>query len=258
MPDLSRRLARGGLAVFVVGLVAVGCSGGFGARPTVDTIPVNPIRPRVTPTPGPEAAAIAAFVDLVTADDFSYRVSFKGGVGLSTAQLPIEGHSDVSGQDVSTTFTYDLSAEYAHLPDPIRLSVRAVDGKGYMRLDGGGWTTIKVGVEDQTTTAFWAVTDVRSVTYLGVDERDSGTFYRISVRDAVLIHPVTIPFQIRSEKVRRTALELLIDAAGRPIVGTWTADNQARVGDSGQLQGIGYELRLTFSKLGEPFEIRAP
>ncbi len=120
------------------------------------------------------------------------------------------------------------------------------------------WGTIKVGVEDQTTTAFWAVTDARSVKYLGVDERESGTFYRISVRDAVLIHPVTIPFMIRSEKVRTTSLEILIDEQGQPVIGTWKAENQARVGNSGQLQGIDYELRLTFSKLGDRFDISAP
>jgi hypothetical protein len=74
----------------------------------------------------------------------------------------------------------------------------------------------------------------------------------------VLIHPVTIPFNIRAEKVRTTSLEVLIDEDGRPAIGTWKAENQARVGDSGQLQGVDYELKLTFSKLGDPVGITAP
>jgi hypothetical protein len=51
---------------------------------------------------------------------------------------------------------------------------------------------------------------------------------------------------------------VLIDADGHPAIGTWKAENQARVGDSGQLQGVDYELKLTFSKLGEPVKIAAP
>lgn len=257
MSTAQRRLLRRPVALLVAALVVAAC-GSSAARPTVDTNPVNPIRPRVTATPGAEATAIASFIEFISADDVSYRVAFKGGVGLSTAQLPIEGRTDVAGMDFATTFTYDFSEEYSDLPDPIKVAVRGVDGKGYMRRNSGSWATIKVGGDGQTTTAFWAVTDARSVRFLGVEERASGTFYRISVPDAVLIHPVTIPFMIWSEKVRRTTLEVLIDEAGRPAIGTWTAENQARVGDSGQLQGIDYELRLTFSKLGDTFDISAP
>jgi hypothetical protein len=259
---LGRALGRslGRLSVVAaVAIVVSACSGlGFGARPTLDTTPVNPIRPRMTATPGPQHVAMAAFVDLVTAEDFSYHVAFKGGVGLSTAQLPIDGHMDVSGADFRSVFTYDFSEEYADLPDPIRLDVRGVDGEGFMRRNTGSWATIKVGVKDQTTPPFWAITSIRDIKHVATEERDSGTFYRISVPRAVLIHPVTIPFNIRAEKVRTTSLEVLIDADGHPAIGTWKAENQARVGDSGQLQGVDYELKLTFSKLGEPVKIAAP
>jgi hypothetical protein len=256
MSGIHRRpLFRLAAALAVVAVVGA-CTGS--ARPTLDTTPVNPIRPRMTATPGPEAVAIAAFVDLVTADDASYRVAFKGGVGLSTAQLPVEGRTDVQGADFRSTFAYDFSDEYADLPNPIKLDVRGVDGKGHMRRDGGRWATMKVNVKDQMASPFWAVTEARGIKYLGVDARESGTFYRIALPDAVLIHPVTIPFNIRSEKVRTTSLEILIDEQGHPVIGTWKAENQARVGNSGQLQGIDYELRLTFSRIGDDFDISAP
>jgi hypothetical protein len=185
-------------------------------------------------------------------------VAFKGGVGLSTAQLPIEGRTDVHGADFRSTFSYDFSDEYADLPKPIKLDVRGVDGAGHMRRDSGRWATIKVNVKGQTASAFWGVSEARGIRFLGVDVRDSGTFYRLALPDTVLIHPVTIPFNIRSEKVRTTSLEILIDEQGRPAIGTWKAENQARVGNSGQLQGIDYELRLTFSKVGDDFDISAP
>lgn len=255
-----RRRPLGRISLIAVAAILVtACSGlGFGARPTLDTTPVNPIRPRMTATPGPQHVAMAAFVELVTAEDFSYRVSFKGGVGLSTAQLPIEGHMDVSGANFRSVFTYDFSKDFADLPDPIRLDVRGVDGEGFMRRNTGSWATIKVGVKDQTTPPFWAVTSIADLKHISIDERESGTFYRILVPRAVVIHPVTIPFNIRSEKVRTTSLELLIDEDGRPAIGTWKAENQARVGNSGQLQGVDYELKLTFSRLGEAVEIKAP
>ena len=259
MSIADRRLIRRLGVLLAVVLIAVACAGrsGFATTnpaPTGATVP----SPRGTPAPKPEELAMAAFVELVSAADFSFRVTYTGGVGLTTDQLPIEGRTDVVGQDLSTVFTYDFSKEYSDLPDPIKVSVRAVDGKGYMRRDSGKWGTIKVGVAGQTTTLFWAVTGIADLKYLGPAETEAGTLYRISVPRTVLIHPVTIPFNIRSEKVRTTSLEVLIDAKGRPVSGTWKADNQARVGNSGQLQGIAYELRLTFSKLGGDFEIKAP
>lgn len=258
MPITHRRLVQhrtATLAVALVALVALGC-GGLGARPTVDTQPVNPIRPRMTATPGPQHVAMDAFAELVTAEDFSYRVSFKGGVGLSTANFPIEGRMDVAGPDFASAFTYDLSGEIAGLDKPLRLSVRLVDGQGYARFQSGAWTEVDLVEARQMTTAFAGVTSVRDIRYIGAEERDSGTFYRISVPKAVLIHPFTIPGNPTSEKVRRTTLEVLIDSAGQPVIGTWTSENQARVG--GQLQGVDYELRLTFSKLGDDIDVSAP
>ncbi len=256
-----RRIGTSLAVVLAVVLTVAACGVGGSARPTMNTVPVNPIRPRLTPSPGPQDEAIARFVELVMAEDFSYRVAFKGGVGLSTAQLPIDGRTDVAGADFTTTFTYDFSKElkkFPDLPDHMKLSVRGVDGKGYMRRDSGSWSKIKVGAKGETSTAFWAVTAPKDITFVATDERESGTFYRILVPNAVLIHPITVPYSVRAEKVRTTSLEILIDADGRPVIGTWKASNQARVGQSGQLQGIAYELRLTFSRLGEPVEISKP
>lgn len=51
-------------------------------------------------------------------------------------------------------------------------------------------------------------------------------------------------------------LDLLIDGQGRPVRGTAEIDGRGRV--SGQLQEIVIDLKITFTKVGEPVSISAP
>ena len=60
------------------------------------------------------------------------------------------------------------------------------------------------------------------------------------------------------EKVDASKLELVIDDKGQPRRGTWELIARARVGRSGQLQRVEYELELRFSKVGDKLTIRRP
>ena len=165
---------------------------------------------------------------------------------------------DVSGADFASSWTYDLSRDYPGA-GKIRVEVRAVKGKGYIRSDGGSWKPMKgFNVATDTYAPFKAVETVKDVAYLGPTTIDGTEYHKVSIPKTVLMHPTTIPGLVRQEKVDGSTLELVIDDKGRPRRGAWHLKAQARVGQSGQLQRIEYDLDLQFSKVGEKLTIKRP
>ena len=206
--------------------------------------------------PKPYELAIAAFVKSVTGKKLSYRITYEGTTALSADTLPIAGRMDVSGADFASSWTYDLTKDYGI--GKIRVEVRGVKGKGYIRTDGGSWKTIKNFDAAESYVPFKAVTTVEDVTYLGPATIDGTEYHKFSIPKAVLIHPTTLPGLVKEEKVDDSKLELVIDDKGRPRRGTWDLKARARVGQSGQLQRVEYELDLRFSKVGDKLTIKRP
>jgi hypothetical protein len=178
-------------------------------------------------------------------------------VRLSTDILPISGAMDVAGPNFGTSFTYNLEPEYPGLGKH-RVQLRAVGGKGWIRRGSAAWQAIKSYGVAQSYVPFKGVKKAADVRYAGPVEIGGKTFHKVAVRDALLIHPNTIPYQVYSEKVDDSEIEFLIDGAGRPRSGTWTLRSQARVGDSRQLQRIVYDLKVTFSNVGSKISIKRP
>lgn len=216
------------------------------------------VTPKPSRAPKPFDLAIAAFVDSVSSKKLSYRIAFDGKTSLSADTLAIEGRMDVSGADFASSWTYDLSRDYPGA-GKIRVEVRAVKGKGYIRTDGGAWKPIKsFDVATDTNVPFKSVGSVKDVTYLGPATIDGTEYHKVSIPNAVLIHPTSIPGLVREEKVDGSTLELVIDDQGLPRRGTWELKARARVGESGQLQRVEYELDLAFSKVGANLTIKRP
>ena len=223
--------------------------------------PPNPSAVAVAPsatlaTPG-DTAAIAAFVKSVTGGKLSYRMGFKGAVAATVDRLPIVGSMDVSGANFASSFTYDYSHDYRGV-GKIRVQTREVARKGYARIGSAGWKTLSGYGKEDSNVPFAAVQSIDDVTFLGPTKAAGRVAYRVSIPDAVLIHPGTIVGNIASERVGRTTLELVIDDQGRPIVGDWKLVGRARIGASGQLQEIVYDLHLTFSRIGVKVTIARP
>lgn len=245
-------------------LAAVGCGGG-GAVVVPSTPPsivpgASPsiAAPTAEPTTQAHVAAIEAFVAGVTSGSMTYRVGYDGHVSGSADLIPVKGAMDVAGEDFAASFTYDFSVQYAEL-DAYKVQVRGVDGKGYIRRGNGSWTSIKGFGLDDSYVPFKGIGATSDVRYLGSTEVDGKTLFRVSIPEALLIHPTTIPYEIRKEKVDQTTLEVLIDETGRPISGAWTLRGQARVGTGiGQLQRIVYDLDVRFAKVGTEISIDKP
>jgi len=121
-----------------------------------------------------------------------------------------------------------------------------------------GWQTLSGYGKEDSNVPFAAVQAVDDVTFLGPTKSAGRVAYRVSIPDAVLIHPGTIVGNVASERVGKTTLELVIDDQGRPIVGDWKLVGRARIGASGQLQEIVYDLHLTFSRIGVKVAIARP
>jgi hypothetical protein len=225
---------------------------------TSSTSPSSAASVRPSPTPPAFVKAIEAFADKVTSGKLTYRVGFKGTARSSTHTLPIAGSMDVAGPDFASSFTYDWSGEAAGY-GKVRVQVRGVDDKGYIKSGSGDWRSIKNFGIGQSYVLFKNVKSSRNVRYLGVVRAGGKTYHKVGVTGALLMHPNTLPYLFAKEKVDETRLEVVIDDAGRPRSGTWSMRAQARVGDGdGQLQRLAYDLDLTFSKVGSKISIKRP
>ena len=266
VPDDRRSLRwRVVVAVLSAALIVASCGRDLSAL-TSSSDPAapsgSPAATAVTPTAKPSRApkahelAIAAFVKSVTSKTLSYRITYEGKTALSADTLPIAGQMDVSGADFAASWTYDLTKDYGL--GKWRMDVRAVKGKGYIRSDGGAWKSIKGFDASDSYVPFKTVTTVKDVTYLGPAKIDGTEYHKVSIPKAVLIHPTTLPGLVKQEKVDESKLELVIDDKGQPRRGTWELRARARVGQSGQLQRVEYELDLRFSKVGAKLTIKRP
>jgi hypothetical protein len=222
-----------------------------------ETLPIpDPVTAKPSRAPKPYDLAIAAFVKSVASKKLSYRITYEGKTALSADTLPIAGRMDVSGADFAASWTYDLTKDYGI--GKIRVEVRGVKGKGYIRTDGGAWKAMKSYDASDSYVPFKAVATVDDVTYLGPATIDGTEYHKVSIPKAVLIHPTTLIGAVKEEKVDETKLELVIDDKGQPRRGSWELRARARVGQSGQLQRVEYELDLRFSKVGDKLTIRRP
>jgi hypothetical protein len=225
--------------------------GATASIPTTTTATARPSR-----APKAYEVAIAAFVKSVTSKKLSYRVTYDGETALSADTLAIAGRMDVSGADFAASWTYDLTKDYGI--GKIRIEVRGVKGNGYIRTAGGAWKAIKNYDASDSYVPFKAVKSVDDVKYLGPATIAGTEYHKVSIPEAVLIHPTTLPGLVKQEKVDASKLELVIDDKGQPRRGSWELKARARVGESGQLQRVEYELDLQFSKVGAALTIKRP
>ncbi|HSL77978.1 MAG TPA: hypothetical protein VK867_13620 [Candidatus Limnocylindrales bacterium] len=256
-----RRLASLVAASVVAASVAAACLPAPRST-TATATPVGSAQPGATakPSPTPKAfvAAIEKFTDRVTSGKLTYHIAFTGVVSASADQLPIIGSMDVAGADFASSFTYDFSRDYDGI-GKVRVQVRGVKGKGFLKSGAAAWRAIKGFGAGQSNVPFKAVKAAQDVRYLGAVTTGGKTYHKIGVTGAVLIHPNTIPGMSQKEQVDDTQLEIVIDDAGRPRSGTWKLWGKSRVGEGqGQLQRIVYELDLTFSKVGGKIAIKRP
>jgi hypothetical protein len=266
-PGMSVRPRLGpvtGAAFVAVALVA-GClppprvAGGT-AAPIGSGADAPPSAVAPPPSHAPEAhdAAIAAFAQQVASGKLTYHVAFTGDLRASVDRLPIAGQMDVAGNDFATNFTYDFEPDYPGA-GKVRVQVRGVGGKGWIKRGSASWKPFKTFGVDQSYVPFKTIKAPTDVKYLGPVKLEGKTYHKIAVLDALLIHPNTVPYQIQKEVVKDTHLEVVIDDAGLPRVGTWSLRGQARIGaGNGQLQNVVYDLALTFSKVGSRISVQRP
>jgi hypothetical protein len=255
-----RHLASVVAAAFVAASLAAACL----PPPRSSTATASPsaagpgATSKPSPTPKPFIAAIDKFTARVTSGKLTYHVAFKGVVSASADQLPIVGSMDVAGADFASSFTYDFSRDYDGI-GKVRVHVRGVKGKGYLKSGAAAWRSIKGFGVAQSYVPFKTVKVADDIRYLGAVTTGGKTYHKIGVTGAVLIHPNTIPGMSQKEEVDDTQLEVVIDDDGRPRSGSWKLWGKSRVGEgSGQLQRVVYELDLTFSKVGEKISIKRP
>jgi hypothetical protein len=256
------RVALLAATAIIVASVAAGCLPAPRSTTSGPTTPSSSAAAqtsgRPSPTPKVFAKAIEAFTKRVASGKLTYHVAFKGNVRASINLLPIAGAMDVAGGDFASSFTYDFSHDYVGM-GKVRVQVRGVHGKGFVKSGAAAWRPIKNFAEGQSYDLFKAVRSIDDVKYLGAVRVSGKTLHKIGVVRALLIHPNTLPGMSQREEVDDTELQVVIDDAGRPKSGSWKLWGKSRVGEnSGQLQRVVYEVDLTFSKVGSKISIKRP
>lgn len=249
--------ARSIILALAVGLVVVACGSISAPRaPVVPDAPVVTSAPAATasPTSSAHTAAIAAFVESVASRELTYRIDYTGTVSWSSRTTKIKGSMTVAGEDFAAAWRYLFEGVPVH-----DLQVRGVNGKGYIKREGKAWASLKNYDLNDSYVPFKRVTDTSNVKYLGPVEVGGKILHRISIPEALLIHPTTIPYNVKKEKVEQLTLEVRIDDKGKPRTGTWELRSQARIGEGvGQLQRVVYQLELKFSKVGAKLTVKKP
>jgi hypothetical protein len=254
-PARSAGVAARSIAVaMTLGMVVAAC--GSLAVPRVSVAPVVTRAPTAaaSASPSTHAAAIAAFVESVTSKELTYRIEYTGELRMSTRIVKVKGAMTVVGEDFAASWRYDF-----HDVPSYDVQVRGVKGKGYIKRDAKAWASIKNFDAADSYVPFKRVTDTSDVKYLGSVDVDGKTLHRIAIPEALLMHPTTIPYAVKKEKVEALVLEVRIDDKGVPRTGTWELRSQARIGEGvGQLQRVVYELKLKFSKVGAKLTVKKP
>jgi hypothetical protein len=231
--------------------------GGLASAPPASALasPAGPSPETAASESAPPGAATAlAVLDGLRAfaedPDQTFRVSFTGDSRHTTDILKVKGTLDVSGDDAALGATFRFPGQGTG-----RTDYRLVNGTDWVRFDKGAWRGLKSPEPQVVLDPFAGFHDGSRVQYLGPVE-GADDEYQVQLSGTYL-HPVLIPAtNLTAEKVTKTKLLLITDAAGIPIRGTWNMRGQGRV--SGQLQAIAIDLDLTFSKIGEPLTIKKP
>lgn len=191
------------------------------------------------------------FFALATDKKFAYQATFTGEERQTVDILPIsKGLLQVNGADVRVVATFTYSGR-----DRIAVEHRSVGGRGWLRFGANAWQRLTRFGAAQSMAAFAAVHAPPDVVYGGPITTGGKTVYRVSMK-SVIVNPIMIPFTNLSDAaVTDSALQLLIDAAGRPLSGTATITGRGRI--SGQLQEIVIDLKLAFIKVGQKVTISA-
>lgn len=257
-PARTAGVAARSIAFALVLAVVVAACGSL-AIPRVSVAPVVPpvtSAPAATASSSPSThkAAIAAFVESVATNKLTYRVDYSGEMRMSTRIVKVKGSMTVVGEDFAASWTYDF-----HDIPSYDVQVRGVKGKGYIKREGKAWASLKNYDLNDSYVPFKRVAETGDVKYLGSVEVDGKMLHSIGVPEALLMHPTTIPYAVKKEKVEALILEVRIDDKGVPRTGTWELRSQARIGEGvGQLQRVVYELKLKFAKVGDKLTVKKP
>jgi len=235
--------------LLLAGLALAGCDLSAQEPTVLATLTVDPTP---TPTLSPGKAAMEAFVLRVLAGDLTYHAAFTGTVSGAANSIEVKGALDAAGADYQTATTYRFVGEPSRA-----VSVRYVDGKAWMKVDKARWARIEGFTPTDTNSLFAFITTARDVTFVKSETVAGKIFHHVAFVRSQPMTPDQIPADnLTSESVTRSKVDLVLDADGKPVSGSWRVEGRGRV--SGQLQEILIQLELTFSKVGAKIVIKAP
>lgn len=266
----------------IVALVAGGCSSlGLGSSPSPSPSPApaslppspsplpSPRKASLPPSPSPRpspspvgsaspspsavsdpAAVIAAFIRVGTDPNFSAHIALRATMDIGPLPFNLDSTTDVAGAESETILEIGVGDQTAVS------EVIVADGRTYSRLNGGTWRVV-VGPVDPARVNPFARLVAGGVTYLRTQGVGGRLLHRLRIKDALPIDPSEISTaRVEDVQVERATFEVLVDDAGRPVLGYYDFLGSALV--DGERQPITIDADYRFSKVGEPIVVEAP
>lgn len=260
------------LAVIVLGIVAIGCTGGTvpAVTPGQSGAP-TPIRtsPPSTSTPSPRATVTATAAPSATATAFpesdavelfmsnfaaakppfhvESEITVGTTVGRSGGTITLIIGGDVSGEDFAGT-------SQTFLPSgTVEQEIAIVGGRAYVRMAGGTWLENEQFQQTQPLNPF-ALLAPADLTYAGPVVIEARRLHRLQTRK--WIGGDVDSTELDNAVLGESLFEILVDDEGLPVSATLTFDLSGTY--QGQPAFIDYAVDYEFSAIGEPVTIEAP
>ncbi len=180
---------------------------------------------------------------------FSAHVSLVATMLIDEIPFELESTSDIAGPAFETTTTLVVADE------SLRTQVIMVDGKTYVRLGTGGWRTV-AGAADPRDVNPFAGLEPSDLRYLKAQSVGGRVLHRLRI-EALPIDPAKVATsRIEDVEVDLATFEVLVDDAGRPVLGYYDFTGSALI--DGARQPITIDADYRFSKIGEPITIEPP
>jgi hypothetical protein len=244
-------------AVAMIGMTVMQ-GGGIPNLPKLpDILPPSSSPATATATPGPftKAGVVNAFIKRVTAKNLGYHVEFSSAFTATaydnTEVANVAGTIDIRGQDFSGTWR-------VHIYDGRNAETAIVylGTKGYIRPPEEQWACVPPKTPRPQVNAFSAFKTAKDVRYEGVVTKDGQRLHRLRAVKPLQANPWVLQDDWAKSPISDVAYDVLVNDAGLPISGNFTA--RMRVPDGAGRTEIKIATDYRYANIGRPAQIKPP
>lgn len=221
-------------------VLTVGCTPAARPSPT--------IAPTFAPTPPVKADAVIAGLKKALGPDRPMRFKDTGIVKIDRVSFKIVTEGDFQGGELDARLSLHLGALL------ISYDVMAVDGKTYVRPNGGKWRREKIKTPPAGSGPFGDMGDA-DLAFKGPSKNDR-RFYTVVWKDPSNANRVINGTVLTSVKIKSSVITFQVRSNGDALQATYTMKGTGNF--DGKSEAVTIEGLYTFFAVREPFVFKKP